>query len=413
MKPTLADAVAKLATLTDLVAKAAGAPAGGFPDPRYAGTISGGGYAGEDERKGAGFARAVKVLALSRLDGISVETALERLDKGSGQPYGEKLKACVSTISKALGESTVAGGGVFAPDEFSADFIEFLRPMLALVKAGVREIPMSGQTLTRGRQSAASSATWLGENAAITYSQPAFDSPQLSLKKVAILAAISNDLIRDQAVSSEVVVRDDLVKVALLAIDLSGIRGAGTQFTPKGIRNAIPSTNVHGSQAAAGTPSLQNAAYDFEVQLTGLLNGLNVPMNKRVSLLHPRTLAGLRQLRDGVGRFPIAEEIDRSGTIFGLKFFPTTQIPINLSGGGSGTSVESEIYGGEAPETEMGIGMQPTIEVSREASFLDANGAQQNAFANDQTVIRMIARLDWILRHAFSWAVVNGTTYGA
>ena len=371
--------------------------------------FSGGVQVIESSERGLGFARAVRAMAKAKLDGISPFDAADRLEKASGVKYGDRVKATV----KALGESTAGAGGVFAPDEFSADFIELLRPQLALQKAGIRVIPMSGQSLTRGRQATASTLTWKGENAAITYSQQTFDSPQLNLKDAAILTAISNDLLRDQAVSADVIVRDDLVKVGLLGIDLAGIRGLGSAFQPKGIRYWIPSGNINGSQAATGTPTLQNAAYDIEVKGTALLNTQNVPSTKRVMILHPRTVGGFKQLKDGIGGFPIAMEINEHKTIFGVPFFETTQIPINLSGGGSGGSVESEIYIGEATECEMGMGLQPTVEVSREAAYLDSNSTMQSAFTNDQTVVRMILRVDFILRHNFAWDVINGCTYGS
>lgn len=366
------------------------------------------------EAKGLGFARAVISKAQARLETdagnpVSAIEMARRHDKAAGGIYGNRLEACV----KALGESTTGGGGALSPDEFSTDFIELLRPATVLSQAGVRVIPMSGKiSLSRARQASAAVATWKGENAPATYSQQTFDSPQINLKDLMCITAVSNDLLRDADISTEIVVRDDLVKVGLLALDLAGFRGLGTQFQPKGIRYYIPSANLNSAKAGAGTPTLSNAGYDFERSLTALLNGLNVPATHRSCILHPRTTGGLKLLTDSVGGFPIAREINEKGTIFGLKFFETTQIPINLSGGGSGGSSESEIYVFEAPEIEMGLGMSPTVEVSRDAGYLDGASAQQNAFTNDQSVIRMILRADWIMRHNFSAAVVQGATYG-
>lgn len=359
--------------------------------------------------KGLGFARAVICRAQASLRpelGSAIEIA-RATNKRFGGVYGDRLESCV----KALNETAAGAGGVFSPDEFSTDFIEILRPKCVLAEAGIRTITMSGQTLTRARQSVATTGAWRGENQAIAYSQPAFDSPQLNLKDFAILCAISNDLLRDQVMSADAVVRDDLVKVGLLALDIAGIRGLGSAYQPRGIRFWIPSTNVTGSNAATGTPTLQNAGYDIEKSLTGLLNNLNVPSKSRCLLMHSRTVGGMKQLKDGVGGFPLALELNTSKTLFGLPVHVSTQIPTNLSGGGSGGSLESEIYCIEAQEVEMGIGLNPTVEVSREAGYLDGNLVQQNAFANDQTLCRMVLRADVIMRHNVSGACVNGCTY--
>jgi hypothetical protein len=92
-----------------------------------------------------------------------------------------------------------------------------------------------------------------------------------------------------------------------------------------------------------------------------------------------------------------------------VPFFCTTQIPINLSGGGSGGSSESELYFVECSQWLMGMGLMPSIEVERNGAYYDG-ASQQSGMSLDQTVIRVILRADFTARHQQAATVVQGLT---
>jgi HK97 family phage major capsid protein len=358
--------------------------------------------------KGLAFARAVRVKIAAQVFNRSEDDVWHEL---KNQDRAGLFTENVRKTTKALGESAFGGGGVFVPDELSLEFIDVLRPRLAMLKAGVERVPMSRETMTFARESAAAVPQWIGENQAAAYSQQTFDSPQLQLKKLAVLTAVSNDLLRDAAIAADVIVRNDLVKQALLALDLAMIRGLGSAASPKGVRYIIPAaTNVVSSQVGAGSPTYAFGLGDLYKCFT-VLDQANVPDVRRFFLFSPRTKNGLAQLKDGVGGTPFGREMAESKTLLGLPFFTTTQIPNNLSGGGSGGSLESEITCAEASELVYGEGMQPTIDVERNGTYLDQNAVIQSGLSNDQTAIRMILRADFIMKHQLSAVVIQGCTY--
>lgn len=314
-------------------------------------------------------------------------------------------------VEKALGESTMAGGGVLVPDVFSMEFIELLRARVALISKGITRIPMTTKTLTIGRQATAATSGWVGESQNMTKSQQTFDDVQLSLKKLACLTPISNDLLRDNVIAADIIVRNDLLAIAAREMDLKAMRGLGTQYAPKGIANLLASTQKFNSNAA-GSPTLATAIADLNTAVRLVKEG-NVPFTKQNAfwIMTPRSEDGYRRLRDGVGRPYFAAEMD-GGKLMGYDFDTTTAIPNNLSGQGSGGSVESELYFVIAPEFYMGEGLTPTIEVARNAAYYDGSTVQ-SGLSRDETAISIILRVDFQLRHAVSGALVQGVVEGS
>jgi HK97 family phage major capsid protein len=368
-----------------------------------------------DPHKGKGLklATAARMVALG---GTDKSMALHFLSK---QPYGEVYKKQVEIliekafVEKALGESTLTGGGALIPDPLAAEFIEVLRPSVVMYNApGVIKVPMSTLALTFARQSAAATAAWLGESQNITATAPTFDNVQLSLKKLGAQVALSNDLLRDNAIAADMIVRQDLVAVAVRALDLAMIRGSGTAYQPKGLLNWISSGNQFGSNVGSGSVTLALILQDLW-QAIRLVRAANVPFdaNSAFWLFSPRTEAGLAQQRDGVGRPYFADEM-ANGRVLGYRYLTTTQIPENLSGGGSGGSAESEIYFVVGPQCLQGEGLTPTIQVVPQGAYYDGS-AVQSGLSRDETVISIVLRADFAMRHPLGGARIKGVVYGS
>jgi HK97 family phage major capsid protein len=311
-------------------------------------------------------------------------------------------------VNRALSEGTGAAGGTMDPDRYATEVIEILRAKLVVLKAGIPSIQMEGQSMTLPRQATDVTGAWVGEQQDAPATGLTTDAVQLSLKKYMAHVPVSNDLLRDAIVAADVLVRDSLIAVAMLALDLAMLRGAGTQYTPRGIRNATVSGNIFSSSAGSGANTLTTALSDL-AKLGFLIDNANVPQVKPALFCNPRYKWGLYQLRDSVGR-PFFEDMFETKMLQGVPYYDTTQIPNTLSGGGSGGSQESEVYRIEATQWLMGLGMMPTIETSREAAYPDANSTMQSSFTRDETLIRVVVRADLQPRHPQSAAVAIGNT---
>lgn len=345
--------------------------------------------------KALNFARAVKALAVARMDGLPYSAAPDVAKRWGDERVAEAL---LGAHKKALAESVFADGGALVPEEFSSEFIELLRAAAVVESMGLRPVPMKG-SLTMGRQNSAGSASYLGENQNITKSQPTVAQLTLSAKKLAGLVPISNDLLRNPAAGAEAFVRDDLVAVMNLAKDLYLLRGTGTQYSPKGVRYWANASNINAISAA----TLAGKIADL-VQAIRLVEQANVPEARRGWVLHPRTKWALASTTDSNGNFVFLQEMMR-GMLFGFPFRSTTQVPINLGGG-----TESEIYFGEWSQGLLGEDTNLNVEVFPNGAYHDGSSVVSGISA-DQTVIRAIARHDFVVRHDTAFAVITGVTY--
>lgn len=302
---------------------------------------------------------------------------------------------------------TGAQGGFLVPEDVSGEIIELLRPASVVMSFEPRIVPMPSGNITMNRIAIGTNATYIGERGPIGATGMQLGQVKLSSKKLAALVPISNDLLKTASTAADALVRDDLILSLATRADLAFIRGAGTQFSPLGMRNqllgsAFEATNI---LAANATVNLVNVTTDLGRLELALMNA-NVMMTRPGWIMAPRTMMFLMNLRDGNGNkaFPEVE----NGMLRGKPVRATTNVPINLGGG-----TESEIY--LADFVHVLIGEEHGIEfaVSTDAAYIDASSNMQASFSTDETVIRAIAKHDFGLRHLPAVAVLTAVTWGA
>ena len=344
--------------------------------------------------------------------------------------YGEN-----HPVTKALGVSSGTAGGLVVPPDYVAEIIELLRPQAVVRGSNPRVLPMPRGTMTLPGQASPATASYGPENTAISTSQQSFKQIVASFKKLTALVPVSNDMMRYADPAIDAVVRDDLVRVIALREDLAFLTGDGTQSAPMGflgfandwvvsqggtagVWSATADSTAAVNGAAGASLTGQNGgnfitstlAYTEATvvnELTGLINKLdmaNVPDNRRVWFFHPRVYNYLFGLLNSLGLYVFRDELSK-GTLYGYPFKKTTQMPANIWDPTGAYKNGSFIIIAEMTEAMILDSMSLELAVSREGSYIDANGVPQNAFANDQTIIRAIAEHDFQLRHSGAVAV--------
>jgi HK97 family phage major capsid protein len=359
----------------------------------------------DEERKAlAAIAAALmqqkQVVALTA-DQRSLEAArfIRAIAAGKGDPdrgAAWAKKQGYDEVAKALGVSTVEGGGALVPENYSAAIIELLRPASAVRQMNPTIIPMTAGTLTMPALTGGTSAGYVGENKNIGTSQIKTGLMKLSWKKLAAMVPIGNDLIRQSSPAADTIVRDDLVAAVAQRSDQAFIRDDGTQETPKGIRWLTPSGNLVTTQVS---PDLAKVTQDLATMIMKLKNG-NVRMLRPGWLFSPRTELYLMAQRDTNGNFAWRDEM-LAGKLWRYPYATTTLIPDNL-----GSGDESEVYLCDWADVVIGESTNLLIDVSSEAAYYDTTeAAVVSAFSRDQTVIRCIIEHDINTRHAESLCV--------
>lgn len=338
--------------------------------------------------KGLIAARMILALTAQRILG-------ERADKWAEKRWGD------GEYIRALSSSNVSQGGAFIQPQFSTDFIELLRPMSAVRKLNPMIVPMESGSLPIPKLTGGSAASYIGENTNLPKTEPTSGFVQATAKKCGAVIPISNDWLRRQIPGADAMVRDDGAAALGQRSDLAFIRGAGSSYSPKGIRYWATAANVLSMTA---TPTLAKVTSDLGRLTLALKNG-DVRMIRPGWIFAPRTEECLLTIRDGNGNFAFREEM-LQGRLRGWPYATTTQVPINLGSG----SDESEIYLADFADVVIAEVMGLQIEVFPGGTYHD--GSQlQSGISLDQTVIQLIAEHDLVMRHDASVAVLTGVTW--
>ena len=360
----------------------------------------------DKKHEGAGlrfarFVRAAGAAANFRKDPRDIA-----MDWGDKWLADDMDKAVSMSRQKALAAGTTSAGGAVVPTDYINELIELLRSTAVVRAAGARTMPMRNGNLTIPRQTAAATASYVGENANIPSSQQTFDQVTLSAKKLAALTAVSNDLLRDSDPSADLIVRDDLVQVMALREDLAFLRGDGTSNTPTGLANAMVAGNKF---AANATVNVGSVLIDIQ-KLISTVKSANVMIVNPAWFMTTRTESYLKSLRD-TGQWVLRDEMLR-GTLMGYPFFVSNQIPENLDFTTNGTDDETEITFAEMSQCIIGDSMNVELEVFPGGAYYDtATTSLVSGISADQTIIRTISRHDFALRHTEAAAMLRGVDW--
>jgi HK97 family phage major capsid protein len=296
-------------------------------------------------------------------------------------------------------------GGFLIPEDVSGELIELLRPASVVMSFGPVIMPMDNGNLTMNRIAVGTTASYIGELQDVPATGVQFGQVKLSSKKLSALVPISNDLLASASTQADAVVRDDLVQSLANRMDLAFIRGAGTQFSPLGMRNQLVGTAFETSNILPmnATVNLANVTNDLGRLELALLQA-NIPMTRPGWIMAPRTAIYLTNLRDGNGNYAFPEM--QQGQLRGKPVRWTTQVPVNLGGG-----TESEIYLADFAHVMVGEQQGIELAISTEAAYRDAGNNLQASFSRDETVVRAIAKHDFGLRHLPAVAILTGVTW--
>jgi HK97 family phage major capsid protein len=117
-------------------------------------------------------------------------------------------------------------------------FIDLLRSALVTGRLGATILDGLIGDQDIPRQTASSTAQWVGEDGEITATDASFDDVTLAPKTVGAITSYSRRTLLNAVPSIENIVRRDLASVIANAIDLQAMIGDGTGNTPNGITNA-------------------------------------------------------------------------------------------------------------------------------------------------------------------------------
>jgi len=314
--------------------------------------------------------------------------------------WRHKLGFMTDFDRKALAELTDSAGGFLVPQQWMDDILGLIRARATVRAAGPRIVPF-GKKMFQTSIATGATAFYIDENNPIPVSEPSFaEVPLLAPKILTGLVPVSNDLL-DDAPEAEAVVREDLAEVVALREDLAFLEGTGSSSQPRGFKNIVGISDLTASNVSGtGAGGAINANADFFSsdmvrRMIAFLRTQNVRGARLAFFFHPHVLTALEMEKDTQGRYLldtnvlVENEDQTSGTIWGVPYYTTTQIPTNLTRGTYNTATYVLLV--NMAEAVVGINKELVIDMSSEAAY-KTNVADpttiQSAYQNRQTLFR-------------------------
>lgn len=161
-----------------------------------------------------------------------------RLNDGKRRLFLPSDVSLAGANKRTLNTTTFASAGALIGDDFqSGSFIELLRNRMALAGTGVRILTGLSGNLVIPRQTADANASWASESGTISDSDPTFGQITLSPKRLGALTKITNQMIAQDSIGVEALVRDSILSSIALKLDATALHGTGAGAEPMGVQN--------------------------------------------------------------------------------------------------------------------------------------------------------------------------------
>ncbi len=237
---------------------------------------------------------------------------------------------------------TAAGGAAVQTTLYP--LIELLRNRMMVRNMGASVFSGLQGNIAFPRQTAAATLYWTGEVPAsdVTESEATFDQAVLTPKTAQATTAYSRQLLAQASIDIESFVRNDLVRINALGLDLAAINGSGSLNQPRGILNQTGIGSV-----AGGTNGLA-PGWSHIVGLESAVANANADLGERGYLTNTSVRGKLKQVQKATYLDFIWKDAPGGngiGEINGYKAGASNQVPSNLTKGTSAGVCSAIIFG--------------------------------------------------------------------
>ena len=294
---------------------------------------------------GQAFARVVKCFGRAKGNVMMAEQIaknlykddprISNLIKGFSIEQGFNGITNMDMVTKAVvtAGSTATCADFLVGDESTivADFLAYLRPKTIIGQFGTGNIPSLSRIGFRVpylTQTGAGAGYWVGEGKAKPLTAFAGTRATLEPLKVANIAVLTKEAIRDSSPSSEVWIRDQLVEALRSRLDIDFIdpaKAASAGISPASITNAITPITASGTTAAALRLDLKNL-------FTTFIEANNAPTSA-VWLMSSALALGISLLTNALGQPEFPGITMNGGSLAGIPVLTSEHVPNATAGG--------------------------------------------------------------------------------
>lgn len=212
-----------------------------------------------------------------RKAGFEMEASRAVAERLGRDPKGFYVPA---EVQRTLSAGSATAGGFLVGNQHRADlFIDALRASSIAMAAGVRVISGLRDNVSIPKKTSTGTFYWLSESEDVTLSDAAFGAVNMTPRTVAGAIAMTRRLLAQSTPDVELLVRQDLVTGAALAIDKAVFEGSGSK-EPLGIVN-VSGINTQAVSTDTTPTWAEMVGFESEVAtdnaLTGSLKYITTP----------------------------------------------------------------------------------------------------------------------------------------
>lgn len=278
-------------------------------------------------------------------------------------------------IKEVKAMSAGGNGGINIDEAYFNEIVPLLYNQVAVMTLGARKVPMPNGNLNVRKMVQGTTGQYAGEGRHINASIARFAGARLSGKKLIVKTVFSNDLLRSQSYAADQMVRDDMVEQLQISMDYHALYGAGTEFTPRGIKNTEGVNTVNGTTILDGDTLYSD--------LIKPIKKANIKMQKPGWIFNPDvyTLLYNETFTNGF-MYKFRDEL-KAGKFHGYPFIETNQVITGADAHG-----KTDIFFGDFSKFLVGEQISLELKTSEEASYADEDGNTRSAFDDDETVVK-------------------------
>lgn len=342
------------------------------------------------------FVRSYALAQVNQREGGNVSNPSKVAEK----LYGERHHV-VKNLERAQLASENAGGGFLITPSYMPEIIKLFGPN-TIVRQNATVVP-GNATYFKGKTGA--SVGYVGENEQGNETGVTFGTLTMGEKDISAILPISKKLLRNASnYGVESYCRDELVRAASEFEDRKYLYGTGVGKEVLGYFHAILES-LRFSAASKTAPTRAEVITELHKVLKAFLTA-NVPMNGTNPrwFMHPVIKLYLEELMVGdVKAFPTLQ--GDNPTLLGYPVDTSTQIT-GPSGDGGDIFFGCHSYAMVADSVAM------SLSTSDQASYVDANGATVNMWAQGMLGIKLDMSHDFAFRYDQAFARISAVKWG-
>lgn len=353
------------------------------------------------------FARLAKVKAISKLDVVNVREVAKSLYGEDSEIYGLVSKAAVPAAN--TGNPSWAGNLIGEETSVFADFVEYLRPQTILGRFGANGVPSLRRVPFRVPligQTSGGSGYWVGEGKAKPLTKFDFSRTTLGPVKVANIAVVTMEVLRDSSPSAEAIVRDQLAAALRERLDIDFIdpaKAAVVDISPASILNGVTGIPSSGNTADAVRADLK--------KLFGAFIAANNAPTSGVFIMEATTALGLSLMTNPLGQAEFPGITMNGGTLSGLPVIVSEYVPDGIVA----LVNASDIYQADDGDVNVDMSDQASLQMADDPtgdSTTPTPAQLVSLWQTNSVAFRAERTINWARRRASAVAYLTGVAWG-